>query len=134
MDPQKGEMTLVEIARARGLSPVAFEQENKETTYMKTILVTGSAGFIGANLVKRLFTEMTEGTIIGVDNVNSYYDPSLKEYRLREIEKAVPEGIRYQFVRGSIADRELVNRLFREFQPDIVVNRRTSECRAKLAA
>lgn len=47
---------------------------------MKTILVTGSAGFIGANLVKRLFTEMTEGTIIGVDNVNSYYDPSLKEY------------------------------------------------------
>ena len=89
---------------------------------MKTILVTGSAGFIGANLVKRLFTEMTEGTIIGIDNVNSYYDPSLKEYRLREIEKAVPEGIRYQFVRGSIADRELVGRVFREYQPDIVVN------------
>ena len=89
---------------------------------MKTILVTGSAGFIGANLVKRLFTEMTDGTIIGIDNVNSYYDPSLKEYRLREIEKAVPEGIRYQFVRGSIADRELVGRVFREYQPDIVVN------------
>ena len=89
---------------------------------MKTILVTGSAGFIGANLVKRLFTEMTEGTIIGIDNVNSYYDPSLKEYRLREIEKAVPEGIRYRFVRGSIADRELVGRVFREYQPDIVVN------------
>ena len=89
---------------------------------MKTILVTGSAGFIGANLVKRLFTEMTEGTIIGIDNLNSYYDPSLKEYRLREIEKAVPEGIRYQFVRGSIADRELVGRVFREYQPDIVVN------------
>ena len=89
---------------------------------MKTILVTGSAGFIGANLVKRLFTEMTEGTIIGVDNLNSYYDPSLKEYRLREIEKAVPEGIRYRFVRGSIADRELVGRVFREYQPDIVVN------------
>ena len=89
---------------------------------MKTILVTGSAGFIGANLVKRLFTEMTEGTIIGIDNLNSYYDPSLKEYRLREIEKAVPEGVRYQFVRGSIADRELVGRVFREYQPDIVVN------------
>ena len=89
---------------------------------MKTILITGSAGFIGANLVKRLFTEMTEGTIIGIDNVNSYYDPSLKEYRLREIEKAVPEGIRYRFVRGSIADRELVGRVFREYQPDIVVN------------
>ena len=104
---------------------------------MKTILVTGSAGFIGANLVKRLFTEMVRpahhecagdssracrGTIIGIDNLNSYYDPSLKEYRLREIEKAVPEGIRYQFVRGSIADRELVGRVFREYQPDIVVN------------
>ena len=89
---------------------------------MKTILITGSAGFIGANLVKRLFTEMTDGTIIGIDNVNSYYDPSLKEYRLREIGKAVPEGIRYQFVRGSIADRELVDRLFKEYQPDIVVN------------
>ena len=50
------------------------------------ILVTGSAGFIGANLVKRLFKEMTEGTIIGLDNLNNYYDVSLKEYRLRELE------------------------------------------------
>ena len=50
------------------------------------ILVTGAAGFIGANLVKRLFTEMTEGTIIGLDNLNSYYDVSLKEYRLKELD------------------------------------------------
>ena len=106
---------------------------------MKTILVTGSAGFIGANLVKRLFTEMVRqgspqvaagdssracrGTIIGIDNLNSYYDPSLKEYRLREIEKAVPEGIRYQFVRGSIADRELVGRVFREWFDRLTINR-----------
>lgn len=54
---------------------------------MKSILVTGSAGFIGANLVKRLFKEMEEGTIVGVDNLNSYYDVSLKEYRLRELEE-----------------------------------------------
>ena len=52
----------------------------------KSILITGSAGFIGANLVKRLFTEMTEGTIIGLDNLNSYYDVSLKEYRLKELD------------------------------------------------
>ena len=89
---------------------------------MKTILVTGSAGFIGANLVMRLFKELKEGTIVGIDNLNSYYDVSLKEYRLREIEKGQPEGINYTFIKGSIADRELINRLFDEYQFDIVVN------------
>ena len=99
------------------------------------ILVTGSAGFIGANLVKRLFTEMTEGTIIGLDNLNSYYDVSLKEYRLKELDtyysqlkntpqtlNSKPSTLNYQFVRGSIADKELVNKLFAENQFDIVVN------------
>ena len=89
---------------------------------MKTILVTGHAGFIGSNLVKRLFKEMQTGTIVGVDNLNDYYDPSLKEYRLRELAGAVPAGINYVSVKGSIADRELVNRLFQEYKFDIVVN------------
>ncbi len=89
---------------------------------MKAILVTGSAGFIGANLVKRLFKEMPEGTIVGIDNMNAYYDVSLKEYRLHELEKEVPQGISYKFYRGSIADRELVNQLFEEYMFDIVVN------------
>ena len=89
---------------------------------MKTILVTGSAGFIGANLVKRLFKDMKEGTIVGVDNLNDYYDPSLKEYRLRELDKAKPASINYQFVKGNIADKELINKLFAEYQFDIVVN------------
>ena len=88
----------------------------------KVILVTGAAGFIGSNLVKRLFKDMTEGTIVGVDNLNDYYDPSLKEYRLRELDKAKPANINYQFVKGSIADRELINRLFAEYKFDIVVN------------
>lgn len=89
---------------------------------MKTILVTGSAGFIGANLVKRLFKDMKKGTIVGIDNLNSYYDPSLKEYRLQELNKAKPAGIDYHFVKGSIADRELINKLFAEYQFDVVVN------------
>ena len=89
---------------------------------MKTILVTGSAGFIGANLVRRLFKEMKEGCIVGLDNLNSYYDPGLKAYRLRELEKAVPAGVDYRFVRGSIADRELIDRLFAEYKFDVVVN------------
>lgn len=89
---------------------------------MKSILVTGSAGFIGANLVKRLFKDMKEGTIVGVDNLNSYYDVSLKEYRLRELEELKPANINYIFVKGSIADKPLVDSLFAEHKFDIVVN------------
>ena len=88
------------------------------------ILVTGSAGFIGANLVKRLFMEMKEGTIVGVDNLNDYYDHRLKEYRLRVLDEmnSKQSAVNYQFVKGSIADRELINKLFEEYKFDIVVN------------
>ena len=88
------------------------------------ILVTGSAGFIGANLVKRLFKEMTDGTIIGLDNLNNYYDVSLKEYRLRELETLHSQLsiLNYQFIKGSIADKDLVNKLFTDYHFDIVVN------------
>ena len=90
----------------------------------KTILVTGSAGFIGANLVMRLLRDMPEGTIVGLDNLNNYYDVSLKEYRLRQIETLSSRnpGIHYSFVKGSIADKALVDKLFDEHKFDIVVN------------
>ena len=91
---------------------------------MKSILVTGSAGFIGANLVLRLLENQEPTQIIGLDNMNNYYDPSLKEYRLRVIDEkaSMHSEHKYTFVRGSIADRELINHLFEEYKFDIVVN------------
>ena len=89
----------------------------------KTILVTGSPGFIGANLVLRLLREMNGGTVISLDNMNDYYDVRLKEYRLHQIEEtAAGSPVKHVFIRGSIANRELVNRVFETWRPDIVVN------------
>ena len=87
------------------------------------ILVTGAAGFIGANLVCRLLEAGENVTVIGLDNMNDYYDVSLKEYRLQRIEDvAKKNGAAWHFVRGSIADKALVDALFEEYRFDIVVN------------
>ena len=91
---------------------------------MKKILVTGSAGFIGANLVLRLLEGEEPVSVVGLDNLNDYYDPSLKEYRLRLVEQKAAEHPEhaYRFVRGSIADKALVDKLFAEGGFEIVVN------------
>lgn len=89
----------------------------------KTILVTGAAGFIGANLSIDLLKGFENVTLIGIDNMNDYYDVSLKEYRLaeiRELEGSVSGS--FTFVKGSIADRDCVDRLFKTYKPDVVVN------------
>ena len=89
----------------------------------KNVLVTGAPGFIGANLVIRLLQEMSGGTIVSLDNMNDYYDISLKEYRLSLIEKeAQNTDVTHVFVKGSIVDKVLVNSLFEEYKFDIVVN------------
>ena len=88
------------------------------------ILVTGAAGFIGANLVMRLLETEPEVEILGIDSLNDYYDPAIKDFRLAEIEKTAKEhpDSKWTFVKGNIADKALIDRLFAEFQPDIVVN------------
>lgn len=89
----------------------------------KTILVTGVAGFIGAALAERIFRDYTGCRVIGIDNLNDYYDPSLKEYRLHRVER-VQAGSRcsFKWVPGSIADKALVDELFQMYRPEIVVN------------
>lgn len=86
------------------------------------ILITGAAGFIGAHLTEKLLRERGALHIIGLDNLNDYYDVSLKRYRLEQIAAAAGAEGRWTFVEGDLADRELLERLFRERQPDIVVN------------
>ena len=89
----------------------------------KTVLVTGSPGFIGSYLVIRLISEMKAGTVISLDNMNDYYDVRLKEYRLKKIEEAARNSsVKHVFIRGDIADAETVNRVFEAYQPAVVVN------------
>ena len=90
----------------------------------KMILVTGAAGFIGSNLVMELLKEVHPVHIIGIDNMNDYYDVSIKEYRLKRIENLAAEhpDSSWKFVKGSIADKELVDSLFEEYHPAVVVN------------
>ena len=84
----------------------------------KTILVTGAAGFIGANLVRRLYEMAEDITVIGLDSVNDYYDVSLKEYRLSELTKFAT----FKFIKGNLADKTLIDSIFAEYKPAIVVN------------
>lgn len=84
----------------------------------KTILVTGAAGFIGSNLIKRVCEEEKHVTVIGIDNMNEYYDVSLKEYRLNELKQYAA----FSFIRGDIADKKLIQEIFEKYNPSIVVN------------
>ena len=84
----------------------------------KTVLVTGAAGFIGSNLIKRLYEDIKDLTVVGIDNMNDYYDVRLKEARLEGL-SVYPS---FAFVKGNIADKALITRLFEQYKPQVVVN------------
>ena len=90
----------------------------------KTILVTGAAGFIGSNLVKRLFKDLSDATIVGIDNMNAYYDVALKEHRLQVLDELANTNLanKWHFVKGDIADKAAIDALFAEYKFDVVVN------------
>ena len=90
----------------------------------KTVLITGAAGFIGANLVKELIKTVSPVHIVGIDNLNDYYDVSIKEYRLGEIGALVDvtENAKWDFIKGNIADKNLIDEVFSKYSPAVVVN------------
>ena len=97
--------------------------KNRVDLNNRILLVTGAAGFIGANLVLRLLLETTGSTVIGIDNLNDYYDVNLKQYRLGLIEEAAKESkSTWRFIKGSISDKALMDRVFSEYNPSVVVN------------
>ena len=90
----------------------------------KTILVTGAAGFIGSNLVMELLRTLDSVNIINIDNMNDYYDVSLKEWRLKQIDELVAKcpKSKYTFIKGDISDKSLIDKIFADYKPDVVVN------------
>lgn len=90
----------------------------------KTVIVTGAAGFIGSNLIMELIKASNKIRIIGIDNMNDYYDVSIKEYRLKKILSLMEkyEASSWSFIKGNIADKTMIDSIFKNYKPDIVVN------------
>ena len=108
------------------MSNCSVTEKNRVELADKTVLITGGAGFIGANLAIRLVSDkaiIKNGKVLSIDNLNDYYDVRLKEYRQTQIEEtARKSNVYYEFIKGNIADKLLIEAVFQKYKPDIVVN------------
>lgn len=97
---------------------------NNEAFINKVILFTGAAGFIGSNLVQQIITSAPNAQIVGIDNLNSYYDVSLKKFRLQRLDALASQtvGCRWEFIKGDLSDKTLIDRIFTQYNPSIVIN------------
>ena len=106
------------MEKAASVEKTARQEIQKGTKMKKTVFITGASGFIGANLARRILTDEPDTRVIGLDNMNDYYDVRIKEARLAELQKFA----NYTFIRGNLADKALITDIFQQYRPTIVVN------------
>ena len=106
------------MEKAASVEKTARQEIQKGTKMKKTVFITGASGFIGANLARRILTDEPDTRVIGLDNMNDYYDVRIKEARLAGLQQFV----NYTFIRGNLADKALITNIFQQYRPEIVVN------------
>ena len=106
------------MEKAASVEKTARQEIQKGTKMKKTVFITGASGFIGANLARRILTDEPDTRVIGLDNMNDYYDVRIKEARLAELQKFA----NYTFIKGNLADKGLITDIFQQYHPEIVVN------------
>ena len=106
------------MEKAVSVDKTVRQEIQKGTKMKKTVLITGASGFIGANLARRILTDEPDTRVIGLDNMNDYYDVRIKEARLAELQQFA----NYTFIRGNLADKALITDIFQQYHPEIVVN------------
>ena len=106
------------MEKAASVEKTVRQQIQKGTKMKKTVFITGASGFIGANLARRILTDEPDTRVVGLDNMNDYYDVRIKEARLGELSQFA----NYTFIKGNLADKALITEIFQQYRPEVVVN------------